>query len=303
MPPTRSSVSHRGSRVPALVASAVAAAGVLVVWRVFVTTRTGQLVDQAAFDGGAYGRTRLWRVAEPVLDVVSVPFVAVVVLAAMTLAVVRRRPLLAVQVALLVGGANLTTQVLKHVVLTRPDLDVGDRLSNALPSGHATVAASVSAVLLLVVPRRFRPLAAVVAVGYTVATGVSTLVGAWHRPSDVVAAVLVVAAWGGLALATRPTEVAGADHPAGTHAVVVLLGLVAVATGVPAALALRHTYVLVTEAGRVTERADLITAYGGGALAVVAVTCAAVGALLWSMRAAETRGAQLRGAEVTGAGR
>lgn len=280
---------HRGTRVPALISAGAAAVGVVVVWRVFVTTRTGQLVDQAAFDGGSYGRTQLWRVAEPVLDVVSVPFVAVVVLAAMTLAVLRRRALLAVRVALLVGGANLTTQLLKHNVLDRPDLDVGDRLGNALPSGHATVAASVSAALLLVVPRHLRPAAAVVAVLYTVATGVSTLVGAWHRPSDVVAAVLVVTAWGGVAVALGRPATTAVDRPGGTRVVVGLLAVAAALTGVPSGLALRHTYRLVRDGGEVTARADLLTAYAGGALAVVAVTCAAVGVLLWSIRAAETR--------------
>ena len=37
--------------------------------------------------------------------------------------------------------------------------------------------------------------------GYTTATGISTLIGQWHRPSDVVAAVLVVLAWTAIACA------------------------------------------------------------------------------------------------------
>ena len=69
------------------------------------------------------------------------------------------------------------------------------------PSGHTTAAASVSAALLLVVPPRARPWAAVLGAGYTTATGISTLIGQWHRPSDVVAAVLVVLAWTAIACA------------------------------------------------------------------------------------------------------
>ena len=93
-------------------------------------------------------------------------------------------------------GANLTTQVLKHVRL-RPTRARRATASygNTLPSGHTTAAASVSAALLLVVPPRVRPWAAVLGAGYTTATGISTLIGQWHRPSDVVAAVLVVLAW------------------------------------------------------------------------------------------------------------
>lgn len=280
---------HQGTRLPALAVALVSAAGVWVVFRLFVQTRRGQLVDQAAFDGARYGRSRLWTVAEPILDVVSVPFVAVVVVAAMTLAVLRRRVLLAVQVAVLVGGANLTTQVLKHTVLARPDLDVGDRLQNALPSGHATVAASVGAALLLVVPRRLRPAVAVVAVGYTVATGISTMVGRWHRPSDVVAAVLVVAAWGGLAIALDRPQVDIPDRPGATRVVVTLLAVGAVAAALPSALALRHVHALVGDGEQVTGRTDLLTAYGGGALGVLAVTCAATAVLLVAIRAGERR--------------
>ena len=59
----------------------------------------------------------------------------------------------------------------------------------------------MSAALLLVVPPRVRPWAAVLGAGYTTATGVSTLIGQWHRPSDVVAGVLVVLAWTAIACA------------------------------------------------------------------------------------------------------
>ena len=132
---------------------------------------------------------------------VSVGFIVGVLLAAMVIAALRRRPSLAVQVAVLMIGANLTTQVLKKWVLYRPDLGVEADYGNTLPSGHTTAAASVSAALLLVVPPRVRPWAAVLGAGYTTATGISTLIGQWHRPSDVVAAVLVVLAWTAIACA------------------------------------------------------------------------------------------------------
>ena len=132
-------------------------AGVFLLWRVFVETLAGQQVENAAFQGALYGQTQLWRVAERVLDVVSVGFIVGVLLAAMVIAVLRRRWSLAVQVAVLMIGANLTTQVLKKWVLYRPDLGVEADYGNTLPSGHTTAAASVSAALLLVVPPRARP--------------------------------------------------------------------------------------------------------------------------------------------------
>ncbi|NCT92162.1 phosphatase PAP2 family protein [Cellulomonas sp. APG4] len=262
--------------------------GIVVVWRVFVLNRTGQQLDDAAFVGAERGQSRLLLVAEPVLSVISVPFITIVLLSAMLLAVLRRRVLLAVQVAVLVGGANLTTQVLKHMVLERPDLGVGDPLDNALPSGHTTAAASVAAALLFVVPRRVRPTAAVVGVLYTVATGVSTLVGRWHRPSDAVAAVLVVLAWAGVAsmLGRRGWVSPGQDPAHGVTAVVVGLLMVGAGAGAGAAIALRRGLTAV-EAGTLEQPDQLVTAYVGGALGVLAVTCLAFGLLLLLRRLAD----------------
>lgn len=272
----------------ALALTAASVVGIAVVWNVFVLTRTGQQLDDAAFVGAERGRSRLLLVAEPVLSVISVPFIAVVLLSAMLLAVVRRRVLLAVQVAVLVGGANLSTQVLKHLVLERPDLDVGDRLENALPSGHTTAAASVSAALLFVVPRRARPTAAVLGVVYTVATGVSTLVGRWHRPSDAVAAVLMVLAWAGVAsmLGRRGWVSPGQDPAHGVTAVASGLLVVGAGAGVGAAFALRRGLAAV-EAGTLDQPGQLVTAYVGGVLGVLAVTCVAFGLLLLLRRLAD----------------
>jgi membrane-associated phospholipid phosphatase len=289
----------------------VAAAGVWLTWRVFVRTYTGQRVDQIAFEGARFGQGRLWRVAEPVLDVVSIPSVALVLLAAVLIATVRRRWELAVQVAVLVGGSNLTTQLLKHAVLDRPDHGLSAADDNTLPSGHTTAAASVAAALVFVVPPRARPWAALLGAGYTAATGVSTLVGRWHRPSDVAAAVLVVLAWSALACAvsavTRPRRARGpgssarrgrpaagagpAVDPRSTAAIgeggvpargaarvmAGLLALAGLAAGVPAALALGRLWDLPD--GPATT-AELLTGYAGGALGVVAVTCVAFAVLL-----------------------
>jgi membrane-associated phospholipid phosphatase len=292
------------------VAVALASAvGVWLTWWVFVAHFTGQRVDQVVFEGARYGRGRLWQLAEPVLDVVSVPYIAAVLLAAVLIATVRRRWELAVQVAVLMGGANLTTQVLKHVVLDRPDLGITPGAANALPSGHTTAAASVSAALVFVVPPRARPWAAVLGAGYTSATGVSTLIGRWHRPSDVVAAVLVVLAWSALACALTATSAPGSRpvparrrrtgtgrdaaslRPSDTGALprvggpvrspgrVVggMLVLAGVAAAVPAGFALQRIWYAPDAPA---TRAELLTGYAGGALGVVAVSCVAFAVLL-----------------------
>ncbi|MCU1432877.1 MAG: hypothetical protein JWP95_1982 [Actinotalea sp.] len=276
--------------MPAVLLAAGAASAVLAIWAVFVRTATGRLVDEAAWEGALTGQNRLWQLAGPVLDVISGPFIIGVLLATMLLAVLRRRVLLAVQVAIVMGGANLTTQVLKHVLLDRPDLGLGDPVRNTLPSGHTTAAASVAVALVLVVPRRLRPTAAVLGAAYTAATGVSTLVGRWHRPSDVAAAVLVVLAWAAVAhaIAVR-AAVVPAQRSRQTAVVGGLLGIGALSTGAVAALALQRSVAALEgpAGGGLTSRAELLTAYGGGALGVVAFSCAAFALLLALLRSGD----------------
>jgi len=262
-------------------------AGVLALWSVFVDSLTGQQVEAAAVRGARFGQTALWRVAEHVLSVVSVTAIAGVLLVAVVIAVVRRRWELAVQVALVAGGANLTTQVLKYVFLPRPDLgvEVGSH-ANTLPSGHTTAAASIAVVLLLVVPARVRPVAALVGALYTAATGVSTLIGQWHRPSDVVAGVLVVLGWTAATCAitalwpARLSEDA-LDGPPPTPrsqtAALVVLGLVVVVAGLVAAVLLDGTW---RSAVVLESREDLLTAYGGGVAGSVAAVAAAFAIVL-----------------------
>lgn len=98
----------------------------------------------------------------------------------------------------LVAGANLTTQVLKHLLQhSRFDIQYGlhQPLSEAFPSGHATAAASLAVALVLVVPPRLRPLAAGVSAAFAAAVGIAVIVVQWHYPSDVLGGLLVVASW------------------------------------------------------------------------------------------------------------
>lgn len=291
-----------GVVVLALAIAALSFVGVWLLWRVFVDTLAGQQVENAAFQGARYGQTQLWRVAERVLDVVSVGFIVAVLLAAMLIAALRRRWSLAVQVAVLMIGANLTTQVLKHSVFDRPDLGVEASYGNTLPSGHTTAAASISAALVLVVPPRLRPWAAVLGAGYTTATGISTLIGQWHRPSDVVAAVLVVLAWTSIACAlvaltpARVPTTTGAlkvardvdrdPTPATMRLVVSGLVILGVAAAGCAAVALTHTW---NNRDDLSARAEQVTAYLGGAAGALMASCLAFAIMLVLRQAAAAR--------------
>jgi membrane-associated phospholipid phosphatase len=115
----------------------------------------------------------------------------------------RRREVLAALVV--VAGANLTTQILKATLehLRQRVFEAGFELpwANSFPSGHTTAAASIAVALLLVVPASRRGLATLVGAALTAVVGLSTVMLAWHYPSDVIGGLLVVGAWGLAALA------------------------------------------------------------------------------------------------------
>jgi undecaprenyl-diphosphatase len=114
------------------------------------------------------------------------------------IALYRRLPRLALASAVLVVGANVTTQALK-VALSHPHYQpisgyrqVG---STAFPSGHATAALAMACAFALVVPRRWRPAAIALGALLTVAVGCSRVVLHRHYPSDVLGGWLVAAGW------------------------------------------------------------------------------------------------------------
>lgn len=293
--------ASRRATVAWLVVAVVGQAfGVEAVRRVFVGTVRGQQLDTVALTGGEVGQDRVAGLVAAVLDTVSVLSVAFATVAIGIIAVLRRRFLLAAVATGMVVAANVTTQVLKALA-HRPEFGVDlarAAVGNSLPSGHTTVTASVAAALVLVLPGSLRGVAALAGTGLAALTGVATLSAGWHRPSDAVAALLVVGAWAavaGLVLVAAggdpPATPAGPgpepsgsglrassgsgwqEPPAATPNRMALLALVAVtlAASVVALLGL-----LVTDQVRDTplewlSRSRLLVAYLGGAAGITAV--------------------------------
>jgi membrane-associated phospholipid phosphatase len=159
---------------------------------------TGQRLDRRAMDALSSPQQTTHRLIE-VMSLVSVWSVALVLAACVVLALLRRRVAAAVAAMVLVAGANITTQVLKYDVLSRPDIGLGT--TNSLPSGHTTVAVSLALAGVLVAPAALRSLVALLGSGGATLIGAGTVVGRWHRPGDVVAGVAVCLLWAALALA------------------------------------------------------------------------------------------------------
>lgn len=177
---------------PAVAIGVVAVIAFIALVEVSLRTRTGQSLDDRAMATVVAGReARLTLLS--VLGRVSVVAVAVVAAGCVLLAAVRRHWGAALGAVVLIGGSNMTTQALKHGLLDRPDLGYG--VHNSLPSGHVTVVAAATAALLIVVPASIRASVAGLGTFAVALTGLSTIVAGWHRPADVVAALLVVLGW------------------------------------------------------------------------------------------------------------
>ncbi|MDR7382762.1 phosphatase PAP2 family protein [Promicromonospora iranensis] len=283
--PRRSRPRTSTARLAGLTVALAAALGTWLVWWAMVTTWPGQRVEERVFETADRFQDVVNHLVEPVLLLGSPPWLAAGFLAVCGIGLLRRRRAAAALAAAVILGSNLTTQVIKDGVFHRTGL-VGEwnRDINTLPSGHVTVVAAAWAALLLVTPRSRRPATALAGAAATCAMGLATVADRWHRPSDVVAAVLVVVSWTALVCALAPAGWAGPDDvgPAGrgdvgTRPVGVSLGVVAVPAAVLSVLAAAasegHAWAVLPWAGG-------LTAYAGGLLAVCAISAAAFAVLL-----------------------
>jgi membrane-associated phospholipid phosphatase len=268
-----------------LVLAAVEVVCLVAVCRFFVQSEHGQLLDTVALAGNWIGQARIENLVDTVLNTVSVVSLVVATAVIGFIALIRRRVAVAFGAMLLIVGANLTTQVLK-VLVERPQLGIDVERAgagNSLPSGHTTVAAAVAVALLLVLPARLRGAGGVVGAAAASVVGIATLSAGWHRPSDVVAAVLVAGIWASVAglfilvAQRRHGEVVYGPPNRVAVAVLALSGLGLLA-GAAIALALTD-HVLTTPVDELSRR-RLMAAYGGGALGIAGVTSLVVASVL-----------------------
>jgi len=265
-------------RTPAQLATAAAgcAAAFVGVLAVAYGSEQAERIDAAAVED--FGRP----LREPLLARAAVeisrmadpqPFaMAAVALAVIGLLLYGSRE--AAAVAVMIGGANIATQVLKPVLATPRGTVGGWSIGpEAFPSGHATAAMSLALAAVFVSRRRWRPLVGLAGAGFAVAVGFSLVAIDAHFPSDVAGGYLMAAGWcfgtqAGLAAAERrwPRANRAVDDEGGApHRVaLVLLGGLTVAAAVGA-----------------TQLPELVDyARGHTAFAVVAAATAALAALL-----------------------
>jgi membrane-associated phospholipid phosphatase len=166
----------------------------VLVYAIAVRTAHGQRIDEAAVRG-RLGSAVARAAAGDLLTTISVGSLTLAIAALVGQALLRRRVALALVGAAIVVGSLLTSEVLKHVILTRPPLSTGGPDHNTFPSGHTTIAFAVGIAATLVAPPRWRRAVAAAAFLFGTSIGIATVAAGWHRPSDVVGAMLVVVGW------------------------------------------------------------------------------------------------------------
>lgn len=245
-------------------------------------TDTGQALDQAALETMSSVARLLPDAAFRPLHSISAATVLAVTAVVALVATLRRRFALAVRIAIVIVGANLTTQLFKTVLLTRPYRGIGYDLANSFPSGHATVVASVVFALIAVTSQRWRSWAAL---GWSLVGSLillEVIASGWHRPSDVVAAILIAFVW---AMTLVPQEKPQLTSDPINTASLALAGVVSVVLVVAATLrgqALAALVAHMVAGGDVWSfvgDAGIVTG-GLAATSITAVVIAAVFALL-----------------------
>jgi hypothetical protein len=250
----------------------------------FVRTVTGQHADTTAMRGGDVHHPRVVEVLSRTLNGTTLVTLVLVCLAAVVVGVLRHRLDLAIGATVLVLGANASCQLLK-TRLPRPDLDHYPA-PNSFPSGHTAAAASVAFALILVLPAAVRGIVALAGAAYVTVIAIATVWAEWHRPSDTVAALLLVLAWSALAAFGIRLFRRGPTAPAagpGKPVTVLLLAVAAVAGAAGLFGLLSEVMAVRVTPELVSSRFVFLTASAGITAAVAAVF------LLWTWLAAGDR--------------
>jgi membrane-associated phospholipid phosphatase len=118
------------------------------------------------------------------------------VLVPLIVALLRGRPRVVLAVGAIVLGADITTEVVKHV-LGEPRAAGGFSTMplHSWPSGHSTAVMSLVLASVLAAPARLRPAVAALGASLAIAVGYSVVETGMHYASDVVGGFLVAAIW------------------------------------------------------------------------------------------------------------
>ena len=196
-------LSPRAKAALALLAAAVCVLALAATWVLAELVPATHLRDAILlYRFTELGRPRIDLLANGLLELLDPLLYTVWALLIVAVALLRRRPRVALAVTLVLPAAPLSAELLKPL-LAHPHASVGYQWIGpaSWPSGHATAAATLVLCALFVVPRGLRPTVAALGGLFVAAVGVSLLILAWHMPSDVLGGYLLAALFASLAAA------------------------------------------------------------------------------------------------------
>ncbi|MEV6350355.1 phosphatase PAP2 family protein [Actinoplanes sp. NPDC051851] len=208
---TRTSTRSSWHAITPLLVAILAAATAYAIWWIFIRTSLGQSIDSASMHGGDVHHPQITQVLSRALNATQLAALAVVCVLAAIVGALRRRFDLSAGAFFLVATANIAVQQFKSH-LDRPDLD-GFAMPNSFPSGHTAAAASVAFVLVMVFPQALRGTVALIGAAYVTLVAIATVWAAWHRPSDTIAALMIVLACGSVVAWVTRLSRAGVHPP------------------------------------------------------------------------------------------
>ncbi|OKL48652.1 phosphatase PAP2 family protein [Boudabousia marimammalium] len=196
--------------------------GTSVIWMLAVTTELGQIVDNFMMEAlapwsdglGGIDQIVLWLVGETMIIAVGILSFAIVGW--------RRRWMLGWRSLAALLLTVITVQILKRDILTRPDLGITYDLPNSFPSGHTAGAVAVAVALIIAVSPYWRADFALAGGAWVSLVGIATVINSWHRPSDVIAAIIIA---GTFALLFTPIEVSRRPQSRKANRIMRLLGV------------------------------------------------------------------------------
>lgn len=273
--PERNAPESRGPSVSRRLRWGVLAAlGFVIVPSVYaaaVLTSVGQRMEDAAL--GGVRESDLFS-SDTALNVISVPVILLLVVVIVAVAFARRRLSVGLGAGAVVLASAATSTLVKRIA-ERPEI-AQSTTPNSFPSGHATIALAALFAVLMVTPRRFRPIVTLLGAVYAVFVANQTVVYGWHRVSDIIGACAIAMFWLGVVRALGPRVDRGLrgdrDGRRGPRRVVSVVLLVA--TGVALAVGVAALVVGLTGDGAHDRAAILMAGRLASSASVLAVVTA-----------------------------
>lgn len=267
-------------------AAILAGAGFGLAYAALILTETGQRLENLALRGARQEFEALRAESLAELHEISMLGFAVAIGLVMLVALLRRKPRLAIVAALIMGVSVVIAEVTKHI-LVRPDLADAppNWLNNSFPSGHVSVAVAIGIGAVIVAPYAFRWLVTIGAVFFASAISMDVATAGWHRLSGVIGATLLVIAVAcvGLYVLARMGRVVRFEgrRLIGALVATLVLGTMALGFGgIGTALGFAQLLPVPTE----PTSADELLAYSSTIVTAVGAVSLAFLAFLWLIR-------------------